>query len=185
MTYSLCVGTDLEVQYSLLTFGIDCGELPVNPDGSLKREWLKDQIQHQVEQDKERMRKETEESKGYVLFPTNKDVLMGRGRPFQSFTGNLQFARITDKHRDRYQNASEHLDKACIAANIATMVQESGSRFLKRRDGVGWEIASESVVREKVCQSLRSKPKVDKAFEIGSVPSLLMPKRARYVASDE
>ena len=178
------LGTDLEVQYSLMTFGIPSEALPVNPDGTLKVQWLFQQICHQRENDAKRMEQEAQKSKGCILFPSNNDILLGRGRPFQGFPGNLRLAKVLDAHRERYQNATEHLEKSIIAASIVKTMQESGARFLKREDGLGWELAPDTVAQTKCAQSMRrskGQHKASKTTETLSDLGESLPKRARFV----
>jgi hypothetical protein len=99
-----------------------------------------------------------EESKSSkcVACPLPQDVLLGRGRPYQEFPGNIHLGRIVDLYRDRYKQTTERLEKTVISMEVVQRIQASGGRFLQRKAG-GWEIADDIVPREKISQVLRLK----------------------------
>jgi hypothetical protein len=100
---------------------------------------------------------ESDQSKQYhVAFPNHKDILLGRGKPYQDYHGDQRLARIVDLYRERYQKATERFEKMCISTDVMKRIQESGGHFLQRKPE-GWEEVSDFVARQKVCQALRSK----------------------------
>ena len=158
----LSAGTDLEVLYALMTFGLPLKSLPVTADGTIKMELHERFLKQRTAIESERKQKELDRFKatGLVEYPTWHDIICGRGKPFQTFSGNLDFAKVIDVYRDEYQNSKEHLDKMVISTNILHQVQASGCRFLKKQPKHGcWELATDAVAREKVCQALRTKVK--------------------------
>ena len=150
-------GTDIEAQYSLMTFGISLADLPVIQDESARIASYQRRIQGQLQKDVERKDKEARKAQGLIPSPTPNDVLLGRGRPYHDFPGNVALGKLVDANRDRYQSATEHLEKICISTNIVRMMQENGTRFLKRKANVGWEVVADSLVLDRVGRSLRSK----------------------------
>ena len=93
--------------------------------------------------------------------PTSRDVLCGRGRPFQFHEGNLRLAALVDQHRARYIEAgSMYGKKNIICEEIVDFVSKSGGRFMKHKNSndlnEGWEIVSADVARDKVSHSFRT-----------------------------
>jgi hypothetical protein len=91
-----------------------------------------------------------------VSCPLPQDVLLGRGRPYQEFPGNIHLGRIVDLYRDRYKQTTERLEKTVISMEVVQRIQASGGRFLQRKAD-GWEVADDIVPREKISQVLRLK----------------------------
>ena len=94
-----------------------------------------------------------------VFLPTSKDVLFGRGKPFQQHPGNIRLSLTLDSMRERYNGASRH-EKTVLAMDIVKTFQTNGTRFLRRVsndvDGILWEEVNDSEAREKVSQLFRS-----------------------------
>jgi hypothetical protein len=94
-----------------------------------------------------------------VFLPTTKDVLFGRGKPFQQHPGNIRLSLMLDSMRERYNAASRH-EKTMLAMDIVMTFQANGTRFLRRVsndiDGILWEEVNDSEAREKVSQLFRS-----------------------------
>ena len=80
-----------------------------------------------------------------IVVPTEKDVLFGRGREFQSHQGNLVLERVIERHAMEYSCASTSFSKTCIVAGIVQRVKDDGGRFI-RSDKVtkGWSIVDDS-----------------------------------------
>ena len=166
-----------------MSYGIPLAAFPINTDGTLKTAWNRRLLEVQREkEDQETSRiAAVERGKGVVFFPTQKDILLGRGKPYQDYPGNISLGKFVEAHRNRYQKATAHLEKLCIATNVVHMIQESGCRFLKRKEGIGWVIQEDSVAIQKVGQSLRAKftQKATKESETAVEPEKSIPKRAR------
>ena len=152
-------GSHLEVQYALMTFGLPMKSIPIRDDGTLKPELNEQYLRERHEKDKKFRRQEEDESRngGIILYPNPNDVLLGRGRPFQQYTGNQRFNRIIDVHRERYQKIGDRFEKTCLSMDVVKLVQDSGGRFLQRAQS-GWERVTDFVAREKVSHSFRTKP---------------------------
>ena len=98
-------------------------------------------------------------AKNIIEFPTSQDILLGRGRPYQEYPGNLALSEIIEQHRQRYQLANR-FEKTCISKMVVQIVKEQrGARFLQRagEDSKEWEEVSDSVAREKVSHGFRTK----------------------------
>jgi hypothetical protein len=93
-----------------------------------------------------------------VESPRQIDVLLGRGRPYQQYPGNIQLAAFIDHLRAQYKTL-DRLNKTSLTHGIVHMIKDSGGRFLKRADdGSGrWVEVSNDVAREKVSHGFRTK----------------------------
>eukprot|EP00529_Nitzschia_sp_RCC80_P002155 CAMPEP_0113513436 /NCGR_PEP_ID=MMETSP0014_2-20120614/39863_1 /TAXON_ID=2857 /ORGANISM="Nitzschia sp." /LENGTH=555 /DNA_ID=CAMNT_0000409843 /DNA_START=131 /DNA_END=1798 /DNA_ORIENTATION=- /assembly_acc=CAM_ASM_000159 len=76
---------------------------------------------------------------GEIIYkPTQYDVLLGRGRPFQSWNGNKRLHTVVDMYKPRYTNAKRH-EKTEMAEEIVMFIKSTGKekvgrcgRFLRR-----------------------------------------------------
>jgi len=100
------------------------------------------------------------------LLPGPKDVLLGRGRPFQLYSGNLALTVTIDQYRERYIS-SKKMDKKAITAEIVENIVSSGGRFLKRvnddeASNIDWKVVDFETARLKVSHSFRTMSKEQK-----------------------
>lgn len=80
---SAYTGSAVEIQYSMMTFGVVCHYL-FNNNSPEKRLYLHDQRKQkrrEIEQERETRRLHEETSTGRITHPQPIDVLVGRGRP--------------------------------------------------------------------------------------------------------
>ena len=104
------------------------------------------------------------------IIPTGRDVLLGRGRPFQDHEGNKALAAIIEEHRPLYEEArSTYGKKNIICEDILDIIQtKQRGRFLKQTtlDGNNgcyeWELVSYDIARDKVSHGFRTKKKEKK-----------------------
>ena len=89
------------------------------------------------------------------MYPSEKDVLFGRGRPYQEYPGNQHLYHLVKIQKDHYRLAEERLDKLCISAHVVKAIQESGGRFLRRVTSEGWVEVTDAEARQKVVKALR------------------------------
>ena len=144
-------GSGLEIIYALMSYGIT--ELPIEADGSVDIVACQNYIigRRQKEQEEE------DHERKMCIFPSQKDVILGRGKPYHEFSGNRKMAAIMANYWLQYKQATERLDKLCIASTVVNKVQESGGRFLQRNEQ-GWETVDDSTARLKVTYAFRNKP---------------------------
>lgn len=175
----------MECQYELLSFGIS--SLTVDLDGNFKKELVEEYIKSQKalekqrQQDNERFEKSTERdnnatSKPFALagaariVATDKDVLLGRGIPYQNHPGNIRLSKIIEQRLDEFNNASTKFHKTIITWDVLKTVQEEyGGRFLEKDgssddDGnfatMTWKVCSNNAARFKVAYGFRSLNKI-------------------------
>lgn len=91
-----------------------------------------------------------------VLLPARRDVLFGKGKPFQFFSGNQHLAFIIDGYLDQYHNRSSKQEKTALAEKIVAVAKSEGARFLSKESGV-WQEVTDHLARGKVSQMLRHK----------------------------
>ena len=129
------LGSHLEVQYALMTFGIPMQCSPIMADGTLKPNIYEEYLKERKEkEEKYKIEQEEQEKKmGHVLYPLSNDVLLGRGRPYQEYVGNLRLAKLVEQHRPTYQRAADRFEKTCISMDVVKLVYESGGRFLQKK----------------------------------------------------
>jgi hypothetical protein len=155
-------GSDLEMQYSLTTFGIPCTFLLQKDfrDGADMKKQLHEryiQRRRKIELAENEARIQEELSSGVIFYPQPVDVLMGRGRPYQEFPGNQRFGRLIDAHLDLYHKCSDRFGKTCLSMDIAKTVQEYGGRFIARTKSGTWKVIDDVVAREKTAIGFRSR----------------------------
>lgn len=71
-------------------------------------------------------------SRDSVIEQTDKDVLFGRGRPYQDHPGNLYLLQLVKSRRLRFQmKSTPRSEKIAMVEDIVTTIQSQGGRFLK------------------------------------------------------
>jgi hypothetical protein len=158
LSYPSVSGSYLEFQYALKSFGIPVDILPMDSDGkSLDTTEFKKFLEQQKEA--ESRQRDLDLTLARINFPLARDVLLGRGRPFQDFPGNLRLASIIDLHRERFQ-LGIYGEKLVICTEVVHIVKVSGGRFLKRNESKdGWEEVGDIIANEKVSHSFRTSNK--------------------------
>jgi hypothetical protein len=156
------LGSQWEVFFSLMGFGIVKEALPFDVDGTVNLEGFSKYMKRIEEKE---LREQVGEDR--ILTPLSNDVLLGRGRPYQEFPGNLRLAEIIDEYRETYQSESK-LQKTAMSNKVVTIIKDSGGRFLKKKGGsdhgkIGIVVAEEwvevvdDVARDKVSHGFRTK----------------------------
>jgi hypothetical protein len=153
---ALFPGSRQECQYTLLTFGIQANMIPLDDNNQLK---LGDFTKHM--EARQRLEAEAEALsliQTTIPFPSPFDILLGRGRPYQDYTGNQWLHTFITAHYERFQDAgSRYGHKIEICSELIQMIRESGGRFLKRsKDENGWQVVSDQVIKEKISHAFRT-----------------------------
>lgn len=160
------IGSNLEIQYALSTFGIQCKTLfnSGNPFGVSGENDSKKQLhkafierQREIEYKEEKFRLEREAKSGIILYPQLNDVLVGRGRPYQGYPGNIRFGQLIEAQNDEYHTRSDKFAKTCISIDIVKRVKEYGGRFIERTKDGAWTVIDDSAAREKTAIGFRSR----------------------------
>lgn len=160
-------GSHQECIYALLTFGVPRRCFPIMPsNGELMIEKHGEFIEMRRRQEEDTMRaavmsaKETSYASPtshvpvVIVVPTNVDVLLGRGRPFQEHAGNLRCNYVVLANMEKYENANRN-GKTAIARQVIVQIQGYGGRFLKQIDGV-WGTVDDAEALRKISHSFRT-----------------------------
>lgn len=104
-----------------------------------------------------------------TVVPHRKDVLLGRGRPYQNFTGNRRMLRIVSRYKEEYSTRPRD-QKRLFVETVLDAVLQDGTRFLRRVDenddgSDQWEEVNRTTAAEKVWHALRSKGRSMKSKE--------------------
>ena len=98
---------------------------------------------------------EEEEETADSIRTTENDVLLGRGGNNHSHCGNEQLRRMASARVDDY-NAATKKQKALISKEILHQIQKTmdppGRFLLYNYTSYEWDVVSDAVAREKVCQ---------------------------------
>ena len=169
-------GSHFECLYALSSFGIQSDYFPLQQCTS-SSDYVTDElhVENHLEFLKKRNQIEQTSSAHHhndtnatsicsIAYPSSNDVLLGRGRPYHEFPGNVRLAQILEEYRDRYQKASTRKDKTAMSNMIVNMIREKwDGRFLTRLeksdDDCGWFEVSDSVAKEKVSHGFRTRYK--------------------------
>jgi hypothetical protein len=93
---------------------------------------------------------------GFIDFPGKFDVLMGRGRPFLGWEGNVRLSKLIHKNADQYmEDKINRVEKTMLAMKIVQIIQLNGGRFIHRTEK-GWMVVDDKMAKEKVSQGLRA-----------------------------
>lgn len=187
------MGTHVECQYALTTFGIPRHALPVDTNGYLSRDfhlaWLQKRRELEESQPIPYLPQTSPAFPGVSsahvtsgpLFPSSgaitppdgtslqvrdprlSDILFGRGKTVVEHPGNAWFRDLVDRTMLKYE-ACSRMEKANIAEMIVNMVKDAGGRFLKSEDeGDFWEEVDDHTARKKVAHTFRNRRK----FHVG------------------
>lgn len=154
-------GSYVECMYALMTFGIPKEALPVNViDGTPSvDEFLADNEAEILLERERHQHLMAGMDENHILYPLENDVLLGRGRPYQEFSGNKKLALIIQQRKEEYQGSGK-LQKTELTNVILHEIKASGGRFLKKSDdGRFWVLVNDDVAREKVSHGFRTKTK--------------------------
>lgn len=155
--FPLDTGTNQEIRYKLMTFGIPTDILPIDDDGTILLNNHKEWIEQRVELEK--MDRTTNEQQiTYISTPGPFDILLGRGKAAMKHPGNIRYKFLIEEHEDRYENTPK-ANKTLIAEEILQTLKGSDDhgRFLKLEKGRGWMEVDDVAAREKISMSFRDR----------------------------
>ena len=148
-------GSQQEVMYQLMTYGIPTDMIPVNFDNEIKRS-------NHLELIKMLKAKEDYVAKhgkcdNCIVIPYANDVLCGKGGPNQNSPGNMKLKATVDELLPMY-NSLEKEDKIELARQVLAVVKESGGRFLSKESDV-WMVIDDKIARSKIATLFRNRRK--------------------------
>jgi hypothetical protein len=153
-SFGFSAGSNMEIKFELLSFGIPMDNFPVDDDSELFL-GLTDYCERRRSIENDRRA----EQGSRILAPGKLDILLGRGKPVQEWVGNLGLASIlvakADLHNSTAMNRRGAKNELCD--KIVRLLKESGGKFLKREDGaLEWIEVDDTLAREKVCHGFRN-----------------------------
>ena len=69
-----------------------------------------------------------------ILYPSEYDVLLGRGRPYQDYSGNQYLTKLVDVIRHCYLETNDRHEKRYLGMSVMAQIESKGGRFLKRAE---------------------------------------------------
>ena len=150
-------GSITEIRYALSSFGICMNESDITETA------LQHRLQNYIVEHQRQERAELEESirssyssdSGFVGCPRANDILLGKGRSYQDYSGNLRLSKeILPKVVARYRLSEGFLDKSLVTMDVLEDLKAEGCRFLKQTEG-GWQIEEGPAPQVKVSQVVR------------------------------
>mmetsp|Transcript_18139 Transcript_18139/g.51645 ORF Transcript_18139/g.51645 Transcript_18139/m.51645 type:complete len:556 (+) Transcript_18139:249-1916(+) len=154
------MGSHLECQYAMNSFGIPISVLPFDASGNVYYDRLYQQIQWMQAMEQQEMQQQGQR----IMQPLEQDCLFGRGAPSQHFVGNIRLIELVDSFKAEHDNATSRKEKTVISMKVVQQVKERHKgRFLKRcEDGVGWYEVTDTTARDKVSMAFRNLKRKDK-----------------------
>jgi hypothetical protein len=148
--YQPCYGSPMECMYELQRYGIPRRLIPLDEDGNL----VLDNFHQYIDslQKKEPVPSSDQDNK-MIMYPSPRDVLVGRGVPYQDWMGNVELTKAVDSYLTEYQSATRRGRKSEICQEIVDNIRKQGGRFIRRtNDGEGdeWEEVSMQEAIEKL-----------------------------------
>ena len=122
-------GSPVEMKYALLNYGIPAQSLPFDDSGRLVDDDFKVQVAKRRKWE-EQVRSQ-HASSDFIEYPTRFDVLLGRGRPYQDFPGNVRLNQIVELRYAAYEESTLS-EKTEIVVEIVHAIKGMGGRFLTR-----------------------------------------------------
>ncbi len=158
-SFFLFQGTHTEVMYKLLTYGIPVDVIPITSSGIVKTKDFGRWIQRRRTKDQNLATRERLNPSDYfsglfmedrIELPSNRDVLLGTGKPLMKHPGNQNFRNVVDGLLDVYDTTPSPRDKGELTWGVVRFIQNEGGRFLKReKEGDWWIVASDQEARDK------------------------------------
>lgn len=136
-----------------MSFGIPVNDFPFLEKREVKKsnhlKWIERRKR------KEEYLKTNTVPKNAVDIPSRKDVILGRGTPFNCHPGNKRLHEMVADHYDEY-DSEMRVGKTKLAERILKMIHGYGGKFLKLDDECGmWKEVSLLDARNKVAHGFR------------------------------
>jgi len=157
-------GSDIEIDYSLRSFGIDLSDYLAldSSKGPTSMMGIEEDIRQREKIDEEWRRSEApyrDPLSRKALFPNPQDIIMGRNRKIASaWPGNMVYSRLIEQHAQLYiaVEDQDRIAKTSIAIQIHGILRtDYRARFLTRGDST-WEMTDDVDVQRKISQALRN-----------------------------
>mmetsp|Transcript_3694 Transcript_3694/g.9666 ORF Transcript_3694/g.9666 Transcript_3694/m.9666 type:complete len:520 (+) Transcript_3694:162-1721(+) len=164
---NIITGSNTELNYKIMGFGIHPSMLPIAINGTVKNknhlQWL--EARERIEQEPYGSFHQQRSRRGAVVeCPSIHDVLFHRGKSCQYHPGNVWFKGMLESKKDRHRSANQTA-KSLIAWELVEEVEGRSGRFLHWDNRSGWwvEFEDPTEVRHKVATALRDFGKRNRA----------------------
>jgi hypothetical protein len=156
-SFTSCIGSDIECQYALLSFGIPAKEImSVNANGVLQRKVHWNFLKARKTQEG-LIRRGIMNHQTVIVVPARMDVQFGRGQMIQHHVGNMRLAHLIEENGEIYKATINRIRKRAIANSILDMIKLEGGRFLRQdKDGL-WEVVHGKEASDKVTHGFRNR----------------------------
>lgn len=158
-------GSNMEIDYSLRTFGMqlgDCQQADGTTGGPLSQEAMMEELRRREQLDvqwRTAERPYRDPSSRVALYPNPEDIILGRNKKVAStWPGNTRYNQVIEQQAHRYLGAEtgERLEKTFIALETLQILRtQYQARFLSRKES-SWETVSDSEAQQKIGQALRN-----------------------------
>jgi len=136
----------------MMTFGISEKGLPMTYEGEIKNAY------HQKWLARQRAKEQAIRLgtwKGGIDLPIPHDILLGRGRTFQDFSGNVRMRHAVVARLETYIESNKAGKQECFN-QIFNEIKNKRGRFLTRRPDGFWEEVTEEVAKSKIAVAFRT-----------------------------
>jgi hypothetical protein len=139
-------GSHIECRYSLMTYGLPLGILPVNSDGSVRLEDHEQLLARLEAADSLRLSISPTTGAEQAAYPVSSneanspvptalppgpmDVVLGRGQRGTKMPGNMLLKRRLEENYNEY-NTGNHITKRRVCEIIYDLMHKAGCRFLE------------------------------------------------------
>lgn len=149
------VGSALEARYALIPYGIVLPTELFNRNVSFKQALVNAFFARCQSLEHSSTRSTNRFDLKVVSQPESHDILLGKGRPCQDFSGNLTMNRMVNDNYDDYRQQDKS-GKAQIVNSILEEIRFRQGLFLERVEKIGWSVVrDERVLRNKITQAFR------------------------------
>jgi len=165
--FNIIDGTQTEINYKIMSYGIHPAMLPITDNGIIKTrnhvKWL--ETRECMEREPYGSLKATASGGAIVDCPGVNDVLFNRGKSCQYHPGNITFRGMLESKKHLHLTANQTMKRE-IAWEIMSEVESKNGRFLYC-DNSGWwmEFENRIDIRHKVATSLRDFNKQTRASQ--------------------
>lgn len=164
------VGSETESRYVLQQFGIDLPESSCEASPEYRLQVMEEYIEgRKVIESMFHDDNVAGLSDGIDChYPNPRDVLIGRGHPYQNFAGSRRVLKLVDENLDKYRGESSYRSKSTLAANIVNQIKNEGGRFLQRTEN-GWVQVDDGKAQTRVNNAFRMRSKTGRNVETTTV----------------
>eukprot|EP00934_Nitzschia_sp_Nitz4_P000096 Nitzschia sp. Nitz4//scaffold90_size81538//73710//75283//NITZ4_005329-RA/size81538-snap-gene-0.49-mRNA-1//1//CDS//3329560041//96//frame0 len=147
-------GSVLEWNYELMTVGIPVHLIPLTSDHKIKAKNHHDYLEMQNKAIELGQKFEV------ILLPSNRDLLIGKGKPIQQAPGNLFWSAFLDQLISSANPGQSSDDKPLSHADLANKVvqhiQKYKGHILSKESGV-WEVVPNDFAIDKIVSMMRNR----------------------------